>query len=141
MLVYWEMTNACGLACKHCRAEATPSANPFELNTEESKTFLRQLVDFGAPLPHLILTGGDPLRRPDLFQLIDFELFPLIVTYTAEEYAALLNTFSPTLALPQADRLSFLQEIQQVVNQNLGAGEVYADLTAGFTPSLITAYT
>ena len=28
MLVYWEMTNACGLACKHCRAEATPAANP-----------------------------------------------------------------------------------------------------------------
>ncbi len=72
MLVYWEMTNACGLACKHCRAEATPNANPFELNTEESHKFLRQLVDFGDPLPHLILTGGDPLRRPDLFQLIDF---------------------------------------------------------------------
>jgi radical SAM protein len=72
LLVYWEMTQACGLTCKHCRAEAMPSANPFELNTSESEAFLRQLTDFGAPLPHLILTGGDPLRRKDLFPLIDF---------------------------------------------------------------------
>ncbi len=72
LLVYWEMTQACGLACKHCRAEAMPTANPLELNTAESKKFLRQLVDFGAPLPHLILTGGDPLSRKDIFPLIDF---------------------------------------------------------------------
>jgi radical SAM protein len=72
MLVYWEMTNACGLACKHCRAEAMPTAHPLELNTEESKRFLNQLVDFGDPLPHLILTGGDPLSRKDIFPLIDY---------------------------------------------------------------------
>src|SRR3954447_1823996 len=72
MLVYWEMTQACGLACKTCRAEPMPTANPFELCTEESKRFLRQLVDFGDPLPHLILTGGDPLSRKDIYELIDF---------------------------------------------------------------------
>ena len=72
MLVYWEMTQACGLACKHCRAEAMPSSHPLELTTEESKAFLRQLLDFGDPLPHLILTGGDPLRRRDIYQLIDY---------------------------------------------------------------------
>ena len=72
MLVYWEMTQACGLACKHCRAEAMPTANPFELNTEESKRFLKQLVGFGNPLPHLILTGGDPLSRKDIYELIDY---------------------------------------------------------------------
>jgi len=72
MLCYWEMTQACGLACKHCRAEAMPNANPLELNTEQSKTFLRQLLDFGDPLPHLILTGGDPLSRKDIYELIDF---------------------------------------------------------------------
>ncbi|MFZ0733686.1 MAG: TIGR04053 family radical SAM/SPASM domain-containing protein [Candidatus Sulfotelmatobacter sp.] len=72
MLVYWEMTQACGLACKHCRAEAMPNANPLELNTEQSKQFLRQLVDFGDPLPHLILTGGDPLSRRDIYELIDY---------------------------------------------------------------------
>src|ERR1700690_3739042 len=71
MLVYWEMTQACGLACKHCRAEAMPNANPLELNTEQSKKFLNQLVEFGDPLPHVILTGGDPLNRPDIYELID----------------------------------------------------------------------
>jgi AdoMet-dependent heme synthase len=72
MLVYWEMTQACGLACKHCRAEAMPNANPLELGTELSKRFLRQLLDFGNPLPHLILTGGDPLSRRDIYELIDY---------------------------------------------------------------------
>src|SRR6266702_5634535 len=72
MLVYWEMTQACGLACKHCRAEAMPNANPLELTTEQGKRFLKQLVEFGDPLPHLILTGGDPLSRKDIFPLIDY---------------------------------------------------------------------
>src|SRR5215472_10162779 len=72
MLVYWEMTQACGLACKHCRASAMPCAHPMELTTAESKAFLDQLVDFGNPLPHVILTGGDPLRRKDIYQLIDY---------------------------------------------------------------------
>lgn len=72
LLVYWEMTQACGLACKHCRAEAMPTANPLELSTEQSKRFLQQLVGFGYPLPHLILTGGDPLNRADIYELIDY---------------------------------------------------------------------
>jgi AdoMet-dependent heme synthase len=72
MLVYWEMTQACGLACKHCRAEAMPAANPLELTTAQSKKFLGQLADFEDPLPHLILTGGDPLSRKDIFELIDY---------------------------------------------------------------------
>jgi MoaA/NifB/PqqE/SkfB family radical SAM enzyme len=66
------MTQACGLACKHCRAEAVPGAHPLELSTQESKKFIDQLIDFGDPLPHLILTGGDPLRRKDIYPLIDY---------------------------------------------------------------------
>jgi AdoMet-dependent heme synthase len=72
MLVYWEMTQACGLACKHCRAEAMATPHPLELTTTESKSFLKQLLGFGDPLPHLILTGGDPLRRSDIYSLIDY---------------------------------------------------------------------
>jgi radical SAM protein len=72
LLVYWEMTQACGLACKHCRAEAIPKAHPLELTTEESKAFLDQLARFGDPLPHLILTGGDPLSRQDIYPLIEY---------------------------------------------------------------------
>jgi AdoMet-dependent heme synthase len=71
MLVYWEMTQACTLACKHCRAEAMPVPHHRELNTAESIAFLDQLVGFETPRPHLILTGGDPLRRRDTYDLID----------------------------------------------------------------------
>ena len=71
MNVYWEMTQSCALACRHCRAEAISTPHPLELNFEESLAFLQQIPDFGAPLPQLILTGGDPLARADLFELID----------------------------------------------------------------------
>ena len=69
--IYWEMTQACALACRHCRAEAVPTAHPDELNHEESLEFLRQIPGFGTPMPQLILTGGDPLARKDLYELID----------------------------------------------------------------------
>lgn len=71
LLIYWELTQACALTCRHCRAEASPHRHPFELNTSEGKQLLRQIAGFGDPLPHLILTGGDPLERPDIFELID----------------------------------------------------------------------
>jgi radical SAM protein len=69
--VYWEMTQACALACRHCRAEAMPSAHPMELGFEDSVAFLKQIPEFGDPMPQLILTGGDPLARADLYELID----------------------------------------------------------------------
>jgi AdoMet-dependent heme synthase len=71
MIVYWEMTMACALACRHCRAEAALQRHPLELDHEESARLLRQIAAFGDPLPHLILTGGDPLLREDLFELVD----------------------------------------------------------------------
>src|SRR5579862_739722 len=70
MNIYWEMTRACALACRHCRAEAIATPHPKELTFEESVAWLRQIPDFGEPLPQLILTGGDPLARADLYELI-----------------------------------------------------------------------
>ncbi|MEP7361806.1 MAG: TIGR04053 family radical SAM/SPASM domain-containing protein [Acidobacteriota bacterium] len=64
------MTQACALACRHCRAEAMSSPQPDELTFDESIGLLDQFADFGDPLPHLILTGGDPLLRADLFRII-----------------------------------------------------------------------
>jgi radical SAM protein len=69
MLVYWEMTRACPLACRHCRAEAVLARGDRELTTAEAEGLLDQIVAFGQPLPHLVMTGGDPLRRPDLVHL------------------------------------------------------------------------
>jgi radical SAM protein len=70
-LVYWEMTRACSLACRHCRAEAVSTPHEWELSHTESKSLLLQIAGFNKPLPHLILTGGDPLQRGDLYDLID----------------------------------------------------------------------
>ena len=58
------------LACRHCRAEAMPRPHPLEL-TPMSLGLLCQMAELGDPLPHLILTGGDPLGRKDLFRVID----------------------------------------------------------------------
>ena len=69
--VYWEVTQACALACRHCRAEAVPHHHPLELTHEEGRALLCQIADFGDPKPYLILTGGDPLEREDLYELID----------------------------------------------------------------------
>jgi radical SAM protein len=69
--IYWEMTQACALACRHCRATAVPEPHPDELGFYEGVGFLNQILEFGDPLPQLILTGGDPLRRADLYELID----------------------------------------------------------------------
>ena len=71
MNVYWEMTQSCALACRHCRAEAISTPHPNELNHTESLAFVHQIPGFGLPLPMLILTGGDPLARADLFEVID----------------------------------------------------------------------
>jgi AdoMet-dependent heme synthase len=70
-LVYWEVTRACSLACRHCRAEAISTPLEGELSHTESKSLLLQIAGFDKPLPHLILTGGDPLQRSDLYDLID----------------------------------------------------------------------
>ena len=69
--VYWELTRACELACRHCRAEAVPFRHPGELDTAEGLQLLERLAAFGDPKPHLVLTGGDPLKRPDLYVLIE----------------------------------------------------------------------
>ena len=47
--VYWELTRACDLACRHCRAEAIPARNPDERTTAEGFRLLDQLAEFGPP--------------------------------------------------------------------------------------------
>ena len=84
--VYWEVTRACDLACRHCRAAAAATADPDELGTGQALGLIERLADFGAPLPHLVLTGGDPLKRADLFSLIGFARalgFPVAVAPSA----------------------------------------------------------
>jgi radical SAM protein len=72
MLVFWEVTRACQLACKHCRASATMDPLPGELNTAEGLKLIDEIAGFGRPFPILVLTGGDCLLRPDLFELVKY---------------------------------------------------------------------
>jgi len=70
--VYWELTRACDLACRHCRADAMPERAPDELTTEECERVLRDLATAASPRLQVILTGGDPLKRPDLVALVRY---------------------------------------------------------------------
>jgi radical SAM protein with 4Fe4S-binding SPASM domain len=68
LVVAWEVTRACPLACRHCRATAQRLAHPAELTEREGLSFVTDLAT-GFPGAVLILTGGEPLTRPDLLTL------------------------------------------------------------------------
>jgi AdoMet-dependent heme synthase len=70
--VVWETTRACDLACVHCRAEANPRRSAGELTFEEVQVLVQSIKAFDAPYPILILTGGDPAKRPDIFDIIAY---------------------------------------------------------------------
>lgn len=71
LVLFYELTQACDLVCKHCRACAQPTADPRELKPAESLELLKQISQFPKP-PLLVLTGGDPLKRPDIYALIEY---------------------------------------------------------------------
>jgi len=69
-IVIWETTRACALACRHCRAEARPKRDRLELSTAEAFSLIDQVAAFGKPL--FILTGGDPMMRDDLYEIVEY---------------------------------------------------------------------
>ena len=96
--IAWEVTRACAFACVHCRADAQHTRDPHELDTEEAKRLIDRLVDFGSPI--LVFTGGDPMMRRDLFELI---------AYATEK--GLRCSLTPTAtALPTIERLQKARE-------------------------------
>lgn len=66
-LVAWETTRRCNLSCKHCRAVAEDHPYENELTTREAYTLLDQIREVGTPI--IILTGGEPLLREDIFDI------------------------------------------------------------------------
>jgi radical SAM protein len=72
MLVFWEVTRACLLACRHCRASAARDPLPGELTGAEGRALIDQVAGFGRPYPILVLTGGDCLLRADVFDLVAY---------------------------------------------------------------------
>lgn len=66
-LLFWETTVGCNLRCIHCRATATPGRLPNELTTREALDLVDQIASFSSPI--LVLSGGEPLYRPDIFEI------------------------------------------------------------------------
>jgi len=69
-LVFWEVTEGCNLHCVHCRAVAAPVRNPEELTTEEALALVDEIAAFATPI--LVLSGGEPLYRPDIFEIATY---------------------------------------------------------------------
>ena len=67
-IVIWEITQACDLACRHCRAEAINWRDPRELSTQEGLDLIEEVSSMGAQI--MVLSGGDPIKRKDIFDLI-----------------------------------------------------------------------
>ncbi len=70
MLIAWELTRACGLKCRHCRATAIPHRDPGELSTAEIFRVLEEIAGLRPHRPVMIFTGGDPTERPDLSEIL-----------------------------------------------------------------------
>ncbi|MDO4607370.1 MAG: radical SAM/SPASM domain-containing protein, partial [Bowdeniella nasicola] len=71
-MVIWEVTRACQLVCKHCRAEAQKTAAPGQLTTAEGKALLGVLASYEHPRPMIVFTGGDCFEREDLVELVRY---------------------------------------------------------------------
>jgi len=70
ILIFWETTKACNLACKHCRASALVDPLPDEMSLDQSLAFLEQVTEFGKPYPVVIMTGGDVMKKKGLREIL-----------------------------------------------------------------------
>src|ERR1700680_117846 len=66
-LIFWELTKGCNLRCIHCRASATELSSPDDLSTQAARDIIDQIAEVSTPI--LVLSGGEPLFRSDVFQL------------------------------------------------------------------------
>jgi radical SAM protein len=97
--IAWEVTRACAYACVHCRADAMHTPDPNELTTEESLRLIDRIAAFGNN-PILIFTGGDPMMRKDLHELIAYAT-----------HKGLRCSLTPTAtALPTTERLEKVRD-------------------------------
>ena len=115
LMFYYEVTLACDLVCKHCRASAQETPHPEELTTDRAKALFDQIAGFPRR-PTLVLTGGDPLKRPDLMELIRHAV------------AAGLHPALTPSATPLATREAF-KEVKQAGIRQLGISLDGADAT------------
>jgi radical SAM protein len=105
-VLVWELTQACDLTCKHCRADAQPERHPLELTTEEGKALLDEARRFGEN-QLVVLSGGDPLVREDVADLVAYGADQgLLMTLTPSGTASLTPERVDELADAGARRLA-----------------------------------
>ena len=90
VVVFWEVTLACALACRHCRAEAMPQRHPLELSTVECRRVLDDLATFDR-LPIVVLSGGDPFMRRDIFDIVEYGIAKGLTMSVSPSATALLT--------------------------------------------------
>lgn len=90
-MVIWEVTQACDLVCKHCRASAQPDAHPGMLTLEQGKKLIDDVRSFSERPPILVFTGGDPFKRDDLFELVRYAADVGLIPAVSPSATPLLN--------------------------------------------------
>lgn len=107
-IVIWEVTRACQLVCRHCRADAQHRADPRQLTTAQGKALLDDIAGWDTPRPLVVLTGGDPFERDDLAELVAYgtaaglsvALSPSVTPkFTAERLAQLHDAGAKAVSL------------------------------------------
>ena len=98
LIIAWEITSACNLHCSYCRASAKLTPEPDELSTSEALAFIDEIAMLK---PMLILSGGEPLRRPDIF---------LLAKHASEKGLRTSLATNGTLLTPESWTKSWLQE-------------------------------
>ncbi|MCU0572154.1 MAG: heme b synthase [Syntrophobacteraceae bacterium] len=102
-LVAWEVTRSCNLACIHCRAAALDRPYENELSTDECMAFLDEVASFAKPI--IILTGGEPLLRPDIFE---------IAAYGHRKGLRMTMAVNGTLLTPEKARKMISSGVQRI---------------------------
>jgi len=102
-MIAWEITRSCNLSCVHCRAAAQYGPYPDELTTEEALGLIDEIVSFSKPV--IILTGGEPLMREDVFDL---------ARYGTDKGLRMVLATNGTLMTPETTRRMVASGIQRI---------------------------
>jgi heme b synthase len=104
-LVFWETTAGCNLECRHCRRlEVSHELAKNDLNTEESKKLIDQIAETGQPV--LVFSGGEPLIRPDIFELAGYAKEKNLLTALATNGTMIDMAMAQKIAFAEFDRVS-----------------------------------
>ena len=120
LIIAWELTAACNLSCQYCRASASHEPDQGELDTDEAKRFVESI----APRkPMLILSGGEPLLRPDLFQIIRLAVSLGIRVSLASNGTLITPELAKEIADSGVSRVSISLDGADAAMHDLGRGQ------------------